>query len=80
MPRIPGVEARDGNLLTRFIYFMTKRKIGRVVYPLKVAAHHPRLLLAVGQMELGQEAAKSVDAPLKMLAQVKIAMMIGCPF
>ncbi len=80
MPRLPAVETRDANPLTRFIYFMTKRKVGRVVYPIKVAAHHRRLLFAVGQMELGQEAAQSVDFQLKQLALLKVARLIGCPF
>lgn len=31
-------------------------------------------------MEMGQEAARKVDASLKMLAQVKTAMLVGCPF
>jgi hypothetical protein len=29
---------------------------------------------------MGQEAARSVEAPLKMLAEVKVATVIGCPF
>ena len=64
----------------RFFYWMVKRKIGRVVLPVKVAAHHPRLLRSLGEMETGQMAAKSVDAGLKSLASVKTAMLIGCPF
>jgi hypothetical protein len=31
-------------------------------------------------MEMGQEAARSVEASLKMLAQIKVAMLVGCPF
>lgn len=48
--------------------------------PIQITAHHPRLLRAVAHMELGQLAAKSVDARLKMLAQIKVALIIGCPF
>jgi hypothetical protein len=80
MERIPGVETRDAGLFVRFVYWMVRRKIGRVIQPIRINAHHPRLLRAVGQMEMGQEAAKSVDAALKALVSVKTAMLIDCPF
>lgn len=78
--RIRGLESSETGPLTRFLYWMTRRKIGRVVLPFKVAAHHPRLLLATGQMEMGQQAARSVDPKLKALASIKAALLIGCPF
>ena len=80
MARINGVEPERAGLFVRFVYWMVRRKIGRVVLPIKVTAHHPRLLRAVGEMETGQMAAKSVAAGLKSLASVKTAMLIGCPF
>jgi hypothetical protein len=80
MARIRGLEAGETNPLSRFIYWMTQRKLGRVALPLKVTAHHPRLLLALGQMEMGQQAAHSVDHKLKALAGIQAALLIGCPF
>jgi hypothetical protein len=80
MARIPGVEAHEAGWFTRFVYWMVKRKMGRVILPVKITAHHPRLLKAMGQMEMGQEAAHSVDVPLKALLSIKAAMLIGCPF
>jgi len=80
MARIEGVTKSDGGLLVRLAYYMTKRRLGRVIMPIQVAAHHPRLLRAVAHMELGQEAARTVSARIKALVQVKVAMMIGCPF
>lgn len=79
MARIEGVESTN-RPFTRFAFFMSKRKLGRVITPIKIMAHHPRLLRAYAHMELGQEAAHTVDAQLKALVQVKIAMSIGCPF
>ena len=52
----------------------------RLVEPVKITAHHPRLLKAYGQMEMGQGAAASVPALLKALAGIKVATLIGCPF
>ena len=80
MARIRGVEAGEAGLFTRFLYWMTKRKVGRVILPFKVSAHQPRLLLAVGQMEMGQQALRTVDAKLKALAGIKTATLVGCPF
>jgi hypothetical protein len=80
MARIPGLEPRDASVFIRFVYWMVKRKIGRVIQPIKITAHHPRLLRAVGQMEMGQEAAKTIDLALKALVDIKTAMLIGCPF
>ena len=80
MPRIQGVEPKKAGLFVRIAYFMTRRRLGRVIMPIKIKAHHPRLLRALAHMELGQEAVKTVPAQLKALAQVKVAMMIGCPF
>jgi hypothetical protein len=80
MARIRGVEANEAGLFTRFLYWMTRRKVGRVILPFKVTAHLPRLLVAVGQMEMGQAALRTVEPKLKALAGIKAATLIGCPF
>jgi hypothetical protein len=80
MARIRGVEAAEAGVFTRFLYWMTKRKVGRVILPFKVTAHQPRLLLAVGQMETGQQALRAVNAKLKALAGIKTATLVCCPF
>jgi hypothetical protein len=80
MARLEGVSKKNGGLFVRLAYFLTKRKLGRVITPIKITAHHPRLLRAVAHMELGQEAARTVAPQIKALAQVKVAMLIGCPF
>lgn len=80
MARIRGLETNEANPLTRFLYWMSQRKLGRVVLPFKITAHQPRLLLAVGQMEMGQQAVHSVEPKLKALAEIKAALLIGCPF
>ena len=80
MARIRGVEAKEAGLFTRFLYWMTRRKVGRVILPFKVTAHLPRLLVAVGQMEMGQAAVRTVEPKLKALAGIKAATLVGCPF
>jgi hypothetical protein len=80
MARIHGVEPQQAGLFVRLVYCFTRRKLGRVVLPVKISAHHLRLLRALVEMEQGQMAAKSVDAALKSLASVKVATLVGCPF
>ena len=80
MARIHGVESQQAGWFVRLVYFLTRRKVGRVVLPVKITAHHPRLLRALVEMEQGQMAAKSVDAALKSLASLKVATLVGCPF
>ena len=43
MARIAGVEANEANLLTRVAYGMVRKKVGKVVMPIKVHALHPKL-------------------------------------
>lgn len=80
MARIEGVPRDQAGLFTRLVYWMTKRKSGRVLIPVQVTAHHTRLLRAMVEMEMGQAAARSVDPKLKALASIKAAALIGCPF
>ena len=86
MARMQGVEPREAGLSTRLVYWFVKRALykitgqARVPEPIKITAHHPKLLRAVGQMEGGQAAATSVSAELKALAGIRTATLVGCPF
>ena len=55
MARIDGADPNKQGFLhglfTRIIYSMVKRKVGRVVMPAKIAAHHGKILWGYGQME-----------------------------
>src|SRR5262245_57730259 len=81
-----GVEPAEAGWFTRLVSWFVRRKFGkltgkdRLIEPAKVAAHHPRLLRAMGQMEGGLETARSVPTELKRLASLQTAMLIGCPF
>jgi hypothetical protein len=86
MAHMKGIEPAEAGWFTRLVYWFVRRKFGkltgkdRLVEPVKVAAHHPRLFRAMGQMEGGLEAAQSVPTRLKQLASLQAAMLIGCPF
>jgi hypothetical protein len=86
MAYMQGIEPAEAGWFTRLIYWFVRRKFGKLtgkkslIEPVKVAAHHPRLLRSLGQMESGLEAAHSVPIELKLLASFQAAMLIGCPF
>lgn len=86
MARMNGLEPKQAGWYTRLVYWFVRRSVGKVtgksrlVEPVKMTAHHPRLLKAYGQMEMGQAAADSVPATLKILASMKVSSLVGCPF
>jgi hypothetical protein len=48
MARIPGATGKQGGLIgrlwVRIVYSLTRRRLGRVIMPIQVTAHHPALL------------------------------------
>jgi hypothetical protein len=86
MAHMKGIEPAEAGWFTRLVYWYVRRKIGkatgkeRLVEPAKIAAHHQRLLRAMGQMERALQGARSVPTPLKRLATLQAARLIGCPF
>ena len=56
--RLPGAAVGIPPGFVRLVYLFTRRKLGRVVLPVKIMAYHPRLLRALVEMEQGQLAAK----------------------
>jgi len=84
MARIRGAEpSRQGllsGLFTRIVYSLVKRKLGRVVMPVQIVAHHPGILWGYAQMEQSFVSSRLVDLALKELAQLRVATLVGCPF
>ena len=79
MSRINGI-TRGGSLITRIVLFFSKRKVGKVTSPIRTMALNTAILWGYGQMELAQEKAKKVSHAIKMLADLRIATLVGCPF
>ncbi len=64
MSRITGV-VRGGSILARVAFFLARRKVGKVIRPVRVHALHSRLLWGYGQMEMAQEKAHKVPGVVK---------------
>jgi 4-carboxymuconolactone decarboxylase len=80
MTRIGGVPEREAGLLGRFAYRFSRRRFGKVLEPLTLTAHHPRLLAGYGAFERQLERSRLVDQRLKSLAETKVAATVGCEF
>jgi hypothetical protein len=76
----PGKQGLLNGLFTRLVYALTKRKVGRVVMPVRIVAHHAKILWGYGQMEQSLLGSRLVEAGLKDLAQLRVATLVGCPF
>jgi len=84
MARISGASVNQGGPFRRLfvwvLYSASKRKLGRVVMPVQVTAHHSKILWGYGQMEQSQLGSHLVSPILKGLAELRVATLIGCPF
>jgi hypothetical protein len=84
MARIPGAPIHKGGLLRRIfvwvVYSVTRRRVGKLITPVQVNAHHPTILWGYAQMEQSQAKSKLLDPKLKGLAELRAATLIGCPF
>ncbi len=80
MSRSKGVQDNEAGIVTRIIFWLAKRKLGRVPLGLRVRALDPKLLRLGLRMDLHTAAARTVPNVLKELAQIKVAAMVGCPF
>ena len=80
MARIRGVTDREAGLVARLAYRFSRSRFGEVAEPLTVTAHHPRLLLGYGALELAADRSKLVNGRLKELATIKVAAQVGCEF
>jgi hypothetical protein len=84
MARIPGAAAIRGGLLRRLfvgiVYSLTRRRLGRLIMPVQVTAHHAKIFWGYIQMEQSQASSKLIDPKLKGLAELRVSTLVGCPF
>jgi AhpD family alkylhydroperoxidase len=78
--RIPPVPDARAGLLARAAYRYSKREFGTVTEPLRLFAHHPRVLAGYAGLEYATEKADRVPKRLKILAATKAAALAGCEF
>lgn len=65
-------------MLARIAFGQSRRRYGQVMDPIRVMAHHPKVMAGVAALELASERAKLVPARLKHLAELRAGMIAGC--
>lgn len=80
MGRAAGLNDKDAGPGVRAILAKVKQKLGRVSPGMRVRALDQQFLRASVQLDFYNAAKGKVPRKLKEIAQLKVAMMVGCPF
>jgi len=75
MTRIESAPERG---LARVAYRVSRRRYDKVLDPLAVFAHHPKILAGYSAFETAIERSHRVDEALKGLAVARAASLVGC--
>ncbi len=78
--RIKGVEESKVSLLVKPLYIASKKMVGKVVEPLKVQALRPLIAWFGNLLGLAIEKSGKVEARIHILAQLRAAQIVECPF
>lgn len=79
MARIEGLTDEKASLISRGLFWLARRKLGRVSEMWRIAAHVPKIQLGRGLVELFLDSSALVDRRLRWLGVIKTAMLVGCP-
>lgn len=73
-------EAKTRNPLVKAAYAATRKEFGKVITPVQILAHHPKMLAAFGVMDGLAASSNHVEKHLKDLVQLRAALVVDCPF
>jgi hypothetical protein len=59
---------------------MARKRLGKDIAPLQTYASHPDVVIPYAQFSLALEKTKLVPRKLKVLAQIRAAKLVECPF
>jgi hypothetical protein len=80
MERVKGLTNKQANWITKLVFSKLKKQMGRVPKAKALAAYHTGTLLATTWMDAVCASAKTVPAAVKELVQLKVAVLVGCPY
>lgn len=78
--RIRGLEEKEASLFVKPLYAAVRRVLGKVVTPLKVQARRPGIAWFGNLLGLAIEKSGKVEAKIHVLAQLRAAQIVECPF
>jgi hypothetical protein len=79
MARVETVKDEAAGLISRVLFGIARRRLGRVSEMWRVCAHVPKIQLGRGLFELLLDSSALVDRRLRWLGVIKTAMLVGCP-
>ena len=88
MARLTGVSDRDAGLGAKIAFFFTRRKLAQMtgletagmLEPLRMYAHIPRLLSAIGKLEQVESKLDILSPRERALAELKAATTVRCDY
>ena len=78
--KIKGIEESDAPLWIKPLYSGSKKIYGSVVTSLKVQAHRPAIAWFGSLLGIAIEKSGKVEARIHILAQLRVAQIVECPF
>lgn len=66
--------------MVKTIQRLARKHLGRDIAPLQTIATHPDVLVAYARFSQALEKTSLLPASLKVLAQVRAAKLVECPF
>jgi len=76
--RIAGVPDSTRNPFVRIAYASARRMMGSVGDPIRIFAHHPKLMSGYGALEMATDRSSLVPERIKHLAELRAATLAGC--
>ena len=80
MPRVSEIESDGGEPTLRPIFAKEQELFGAALNTTKVYAHRPPVLKAMKDMAEAIERGGLIDAQLRSLVYLRVALLNGCPF
>jgi AhpD family alkylhydroperoxidase len=80
MSRIADAPPTWRHPIVRASRWWAKRSYGVDAGPARITAHHPRVFMGYGMLEMATEHSHKVDPKLKYLAGTRAAMVAGCEY
>ena len=76
--RVPALSRAEAGPLAKAAFAYSRREFGRVAEPLAVTARHTKIMAGHGAFELAVARSRRCPEHLKLLGEMKAAVMVGC--
>lgn len=78
--RLKGIDANNPPQSVKSIFDRSRERYGRVISPNLLMAYRPEILLATAGLGQAIDGSNEVESRLKIIACLRAAQIIGCPF